>query len=224
MEDIIIIQADKGGKIVIMDRTQYISNIKQKLQDQEIYEEVNNPINIVKTKISEITEKLFKQNKISQRMKMEFHAIEDLPKIRGQPKIHKINHLMRLITCIRNTILSNISRYILNIIKDLRKAIKHNVINTEQPINRISGIKIQKREHLAGLDIQDMYTNIPVTRATDIIINRIKESDTFIKIPITQTDLKKLLLLTLNNNYVQFNNKHYKQKQVLPMVVAYHQL
>ena len=87
---------------------------------------------------------MFKQNKITQRTKIEFNLIEDLPKIRGQPKIHKENNPMRLITRTRKTILSPISNFILTMIKELRKTNKNSVNNTNQFVNNIAKITIDK--------------------------------------------------------------------------------
>ena len=113
MKDIIILPADTGRKVVIMNHTDYITSIERKLNEDNTYEEVPNPSNKIKKNVAETTDKLFKQNKINQRTKIELNSIEDLPKIREQPKIHKENNPMRLITCTKNTILSPISKFML---------------------------------------------------------------------------------------------------------------
>ena len=43
------------------------------------------------------------------------------------------------------------------------------------------------------------------------------KSDTFTSSSLTKSDLKRLLLLGLNNSYVEFNDRYYKQKYGLPM-------
>ena len=101
--------------------------------------------------------------------------------------------------------------------KELRTTIKNAITNTTNLVNMISKITIENNEKLASLDIEEMFTNIPITRAVDIVINRIDKSTSFKESLLTKTDLKKLLLLSLNNNYVEFNNKYYKQKHGLPM-------
>lgn len=56
-----------------------------------------------------------------------------------------------------------------------------------------------------------------VRRAIDIVINKIGQSEAFVNSNMTRTDMKKLMLTVLNNNYVEFNGKFYKQKHGLPM-------
>jgi hypothetical protein len=217
INNIMVIQADKGGKVVIINKDDYISKIEEKLNDINTYEQVRNPVNEIKKSISKLTDTLFKKDKIKLKNKMELNSIDDLPRIRGQVKIHKMNYSMRLITCSRNTIMAPLSRFIFSLIKELRKTIDNSVNNTSQFVNEISKATITKEEIFASLDIQDMFTNIPVRRAVDPIINRIDQSKSFINSSLTRTDLKKLLLLALNNNYVEFNNKYFKQKHGLPM-------
>ncbi|CAF1371595.1 unnamed protein product, partial [Rotaria sp. Silwood1] len=72
-------------------------------------------------------------------------------------------------------------------------------------------------DYLASLDIQDLYTNIPVNKAIDITLKRLIESKKLDNLPLTKTDIKDLLNLSLKNNYFQFNDKFYEQKTGLPM-------
>ena len=68
------------------------------------------------------------------------------------------------------------------------------------------------------LDVQDLFTDIPVTRAVDITINKIGNSEKFCTSNITITEQTNTIIITsLNNSYCQFNGKYYKQKQGLSM-------
>ena len=216
-DKIIIVQADKGGKIVVMDKDEYINKMEEKLNDNSIYEEVKDPTNMIKRKITELTNRLHKNNRISLNMKHDFSSIDNLSSIRGQPKLHKINHSMRVITCTKNTILSPISKFAFTFIKELRHTIKNTICNTSKFIQDISKVKIEKDDNLISLDVQDLFSSIPVTRAIDIAINKIGNSEKFCMSNLTVTDLKQILLLSLNNSYCEFNGKFYKQKQGLPM-------
>ena len=215
--DIMIVQADKGGKIVVMDREEYVVKVEEKLNDDKIYEITKNPTSIIKKKISSLAERLFKSNRISQRVKYELTSIDDLPSVRGQPKLHKINNPMRIVTCSRNTITSPVSRFAFSLIQQLRETINSAVCNTTKFVEEISNVNIGKDDRLVSLDVEDLFSNIPVTRAVDIAINRIGASEQFCQSNMTKTDMKQILLVALNNSYVEFNGKFYRQKQGLPM-------
>ncbi|CAF3946895.1 unnamed protein product [Rotaria sp. Silwood1] len=218
IEDIIIIQADKGGKIVIMDKSDYITKVEEKLNDKNVYELIkNDPTTTIKEEISEKVTKLANNNKITLNTKYYLTSNDDLSKIRGQPKLHKTNAPMRIVTCSRNTITSPISQFVYKFIKELRATLNGVISNTFNFVQGISNLDIDQNERLASLDIQDLYTNIPVTKAIDITIERLVESKILDKLLLTKTDIKDLLQLSLKNNYFQVNGKYYKQKKGLPM-------
>ena len=218
IEDIVITQADKGGKIVIMDKIDYINKIEEKLNDTNVYEEIKkDPTSTIKTEISKKVTKLLNQNKITEQTKYYLTSIDDLPKIRGQPKLHKNDKPMRIVTCSRDTITSPLSQFTFNIIKELRTTLEGVICNTSSFVKNIAKIKLDQDDHLASLDIQDLYTNIPVTKAIDIALERLIESKKLDTLPFTKTDVKNLLNVCLKNSYFQFNDKFYKQKTGLPM-------
>ena len=129
---------------------EYINKIEEKLKDKDVYEEVKDPTNIIKKKITTLTKRLFKFDRINQKMKNEFSSIDDLPRIRGQPKIHKKDHPMRIITNTKNTILSPISAYAFSFIRQLRETIEHTICNTSKFIKEISKAKIDNDDNLTS--------------------------------------------------------------------------
>ncbi|CAF5049984.1 unnamed protein product, partial [Rotaria sp. Silwood1] len=218
IQDIVIVQADKGGKIVIMDKNDYIDKIEEKLNDKNVYKRINkDPTATIKAEISKKVTKLLQQDKITEQNKYYLTSIDDLPKIRGQPKLHKNNAPMRIVTCSRDTITSALSHFAYNMIKELRTTLSGAIYNTSSFVRNISNIKLSQDDYLASLDIQDLYTNIPVNKAIDITLERLIECKKLESLPFTTTDIKDLLNLCLKNSYFQFNDKFYKQKTGLPM-------
>ena len=215
--NIIIVPADKGGKIVVMDRQEYIKKIEEQLTNTNTYEVVKDPTNQIKNKILKLTNKLFKSTKITDFQKLYFNSNENLPTIRGQPKIHKPEMPMRIITCTRSTITSNISQFVLKMIQQLRETISNYVKNTKELISSINKIKLQSDEYLASLDVKDLFTNIPINQSINIVIERIGQSESFYESALTKSDIRELLLVCLNNSYCTFNNKFFRQKRGLPM-------
>ena len=74
--------------------------------------------------IMELTRRLYKLNRINLNTKHELLSIDNIPTIRGQPKLHKQNHPMGIITCSRNIITSALSKFTFPYIKQLRTTIK----------------------------------------------------------------------------------------------------
>ena len=216
-KDIVIVPADKGGKVVIMNKCDYIDKVEDKLNNADIYEQVKDPTNTIKKKLSEITMKLLKNNKIDAIQKLQFMSSDNLAVVKGQPKLHKPGYPIRIITCSKNSITSNISKFIFMIIKQLRETINNCVTSTKEFITNISKIKLNGNDRLIILDIEDLFSNIPITRAVDIVLNRIDRSEKFCESNLTKTDVKQLLLFCLQNSYFTFQGKFFKQKKGLPM-------
>ncbi|CAF2990126.1 unnamed protein product [Rotaria sp. Silwood2] len=216
-EQIIIIPADKGGKIVIMNRQDYINKVEQKLSDFDLYEEVNDPTSSLKKIINEITFKLFSQHKIDDYQKKIWTSIDDLPYVRAQPKMHKKDHPLRIITCTRSTILSYVSKYVYSLIEQLRETLKNCLKNTRNLITEIAKITLDPDDRLISIDVVDMFTNVPVSQAISIVLQLIGSSEKFCQTRLTKSDLYDLLNLCLKNSYFTFNGRFYRQKNGLPM-------
>ena len=100
-----------------MNIQEYIDKIEHQLNDKELYKQVKDPTELIQNKITTLTNRLFKFDRINQIMKNQFSSIDDLPKIRGQPKVHKKDHPIRMITSPKNTILSPLSKYAFSFIQ-----------------------------------------------------------------------------------------------------------
>ncbi|CAF2836981.1 unnamed protein product [Rotaria sp. Silwood2] len=143
IEHIVIVSADKGGRIVILNKDDYVSKMEEKLRDKKIYMQVTDPTNSIKTALSEFSQKLFQQKKISQGQQKYLTSINNIPIEREQPKLHKVDQSMIIITCSRDTITSPISQPAFSLIKELGKSIKNNIINTNNFVETISKIKLE---------------------------------------------------------------------------------
>ncbi|CAF4045091.1 unnamed protein product [Rotaria sp. Silwood1] len=218
MNDIIIVQAVKGSKIIILNKQDYINKIEDKLNDKNIYEQIKkDPMERLTKEIKLLATKLFREEKITQAKKFQLTGIDDLPTVRGQPKLHKNNAPMRIVTCSRDTILSPTSKFVFNVIKDLRSTITSVICSSLKFVQQIMDTSLQHDDNLASLDIVDLFTNIPVKDAVTIAIKRLTKTKKLDNSKLTINDIEKSLLLCLNNSFVQFNNKYYKQKQDLPI-------
>jgi len=215
--NIIVVSADKGGKTVVMNKDMYISKIEDKLKDNKLYEETNDPTKKLKKKINNLAMKLFNKERISESQKLDFNSIDNLPTVRGQPKIHKVGNPIRIITCTRSTILSSISKFTFNLIKQLRETIDNNIMNTDEFISKINAIELEDDDHLMSLDVTELFNNVPINKTIDIVLQRIGQSEKFCQSNLTKSNIKQLLKLCLNNSFFTFNNKYYKQIKGLPM-------
>ncbi|CAF3925498.1 unnamed protein product [Didymodactylos carnosus] len=146
-------QADKGGKTVLMDKNDYIAKAKEKLNNPSVYEQVKKDPTKHIMEIKTEADKLFDLDKINVTQHYQLIGIEDLPTVRGQPKLHKPNNPMRIITCSRQTITSPVSKFVFNIIEDLRSTLSGIVMNASKFVQQINNLPIDNDENLTSLDI-----------------------------------------------------------------------
>jgi hypothetical protein len=59
-----------------------------------------------------------------------------------------------------------------------------------------------------------MYTNIPTTQIKDIIITYLNNNNVYEDV---KTEINNIINIIIEQNYFQFNNKYYKQKEGLAM-------
>ena len=95
---ITVVNADKGGKVVVMNRDEYVSKIEEQLTNPNVYESVKDSTNSIKNKICKLTNRLFKSGKISEFNKYNFASIDNSPYVRGEPTVNYPNSVQKYFT------------------------------------------------------------------------------------------------------------------------------
>ena len=67
-----------------------------------------------------------------------------------------------------------------------------------------------------SLDVKDMYTSIPSKEAIDLLYHKLCQ-DNFCYQGLLPIDIKELLGVLFDNNFLRFGNLYYKQTSGLPM-------
>ena len=138
------------------------------------------------------------------------------PRLYALPKIHKDNIPLRPIISSINTISSDISKKLANILTILRTIDKFEIKNTIEIKQRLNTIIANETDILVSFDIISLFTNIP----TNLAITIIEENWDTIK---TNTDIPKTLFFEMlrfclyDANYFTYNNTFYKQIFGMPM-------
>ncbi|CAF4793525.1 unnamed protein product [Rotaria sp. Silwood1] len=143
--------------------------------------------------------------------------MDDLPYVRAQPKMRKKDYPLRILTCTRSTILSGVSKYVYSFIEQLRETVENCLKNTKHLIEQLSQITLDHDHRLVSIGVVDMFTNVPVSQAIAIVLQRIGSSEKFCQTNLTKSDLRELSKLCLKNGYFTFNGRFYHQKNGLPM-------
>lgn len=211
----IITRADKGNTVILMDKNQYISKIQEFITKNKITKLKSDPTNRFQTKLRNTLKNIeytLEDNEIRKLIQTNPSA----PFLRSQPKLHKKDLPVRVIVNYRNAPTYPLARHMLKIITENYKLENDKTIrNTTQLIQHIKNIQVPDSATLLSFDVENMYTNIPVTETINIIQTNLQTHSTLPQEYITE--IIKLLELITEQNYFQFNNEFYIQSEGLPM-------
>lgn len=163
--EIIIKPADKGGAIVIMNSTDYITEAYRQLNDETFYRKLNtDPTIDFKNIIVELTSQALEQNWIT---KDEFNYLNKqhpvTPVFYMVPKIHKslINPKGRPIVASIESLLEPLSNFVDFFIKPFVQKLPAYIQDSTDVINKISELQdLPTDTILATFDVESLYTNI----------------------------------------------------------------
>jgi GIY-YIG catalytic domain len=218
-ESIIIKPSDKGGAIVLMDRTQYVAECLRQLQDTKYYKELTTPTFLENIpQINSILSDLLKLKIITSKQYSYLSAKTDCrPRLFYiLPKIHKNVNVWpspfmppgRPIISDCNSESYLISEYIDSFLIPLANKHPSYLKDTSDFLNKIVNKPIPSECLLVTGDVTSLYTNMDLNRT----LATVKQIFTKYPDPLRpDTHLLKLLEITLKNNDFTFDKKFYLQ-------------
>ena len=130
----------------------------------------------------------------------------------GQPKIHKLNYPLRPIISSIGSYNHNLSKYLHQIIKNNRPKQSFSFIKDSfDLVKRIINIKDSSNQTMVSFDVDNLYTNVPVTEAIEITLDMLFKGSKSTKIPFSRTQMKQLLEHAVCNVPFRFLDKTYIQ-------------
>ncbi|XP_076037629.1 uncharacterized protein LOC143023045 [Oratosquilla oratoria] len=169
-KELVITQADKGGGIIILDKSDYENKMMELLSDGTTYEEKHHSYAEEKTRkfTSRARQILIKTKKGKELL----HLLEEnpcIPRMRGLPKIHKPGIPMRPIT---SGIGSAPHRLAKRLAKPLSNALgsisQAHLKNSTDLINRLNNVDFKGKE-MASFDVKALFTSVPKEGAMEAV-------------------------------------------------------
>ncbi|CAJ0950204.1 unnamed protein product [Ranitomeya imitator] len=214
-KSIIMKPSDKGGALVIMDKTKYMAEIMRQLSDNSIYQAlVRNPSHTIHHSIETILHKYTELGVLGQKTcSFLLNPNPIIPVFYTLPKIHKNleNPPGRPIVASTDSILSPIVRYIERILTPLIQKSRSFLLDTGSFLKLISEIdSIPIDALLVTLDVRDLYTSIPHEEGIHSVRHLLEGTD----MDTDQISLCiDLLRIILTSNFFLFQDTFYLQKR-----------
>jgi hypothetical protein len=226
-DSIVISLADKGDTWVIMNKEDYIYECERQLEDNSVYRLLQNSQrhlhakllrNVLLQMLKEkcITKRQF-ENLVPQENKIKDRVFYTLPKIHKPVSSWSKNGKVppgRPIITNTNSADTKVSSYIDSFLQPIVNQQPHILKNSEELLAELSNVTVNENTILSSLDVNSLYTNIPLAKGIEIINNF------FQKYPQPRrpdNHLSELLKLTLFKNEFVFNGKHYAQHKGVAM-------
>ena len=184
------------------------------VQDANIYSPTN-----LKTVEKSTKEFIAKYKDLTSKLDKSWHNLIEyhpkIPTLYGLPKTHKPNVPMRPITSAIGSAPHRIAKAISKILTPLLGTISPSHIrHSGHLLDKIRNIDTTNMS-LASLDVQSLYTNIPVDKCLESLRDHLKNTKP--NLPIPADTLIDICALCCQMNFFYFNNNLYIQKFGLPM-------
>ena len=219
-KDIIIKSADKGGGVVVMDRTAYKAEALRQLQDTTYYTEITTSLAPQNTTyIRKVTDTLLKSKYITKSQHKYLTGPEDYSPRTFYllPKIHKpiekwtqpgIMPQGRPIVSDSNSESCRIAEYIDHFIKPLANTNSAFLKNSYDFVNKVRNKNFPPGYLLVTADVKSLYTNMHIDRMVQSVQTAFAEHPDPTR---PDKEIIELLDYTLRHNDFTFDNKQYLQ-------------
>ncbi|CAF1540560.1 unnamed protein product, partial [Rotaria sordida] len=217
---IIILRADKGNAVVIMNKLDYMNKVKELLEDQNKFcpvknDESANDENLINRRLAQLK----KDKKISDKeYNYLFTSGSSIPVLYCTVKVHKKNFPLKPIISMCNAPNYRLAVYLANMLKNCKEKSPSYVKDSFQFADIIKKMNIQKNENMISFDVQSLYPNVPTEEAIKLAVDLIwKKNKERKSTKITKNELFILFNLAVTNVHFRFFSQFFRQSDGVAM-------
>ena len=213
-ESIMVLPADKGKCLVVMDRAEYIEKMEAKLSDESTYKKLEeDPTDKVKAELAKKLQEVKDKGELDIKTYYRLQPTKTrIPRMYGQPKVHKENYPLREIVDSTGSVAKEMDRYISRIIKQYVGKTSHYVKNSSHFVTTIKDLRVEVDEVLVSYDVTALYPSVPQDEAIEIIRHIMMEDQDFAKKTTMKAEsVIELFRICVKTTYFAFNKKLYQQ-------------
>ena len=209
----IILIADKGVSMVVMDRDDYNRKAEDILHQSPYKPIPNDHTNKYKTKLISLLKSINTEGgKDESTYKRLYPTGAGSPKFFGLPKVHKEGTPLRPIVSSIGAVTYSAAKVLSRILMPLVGKSPHNIHNNQDFMEHLMGIQLGPGEVMVSYDVRALFTSVPIQPALKIIEKLLKE-DTGLqnRTTISTKHIMDLLEFCLRSAYFTYRGKYYEQ-------------
>ena len=218
-QDRVVLIADTGVVLVVMDKQEYISKAEALLA-QPAYKTIpRDPTNKIKAQLITKLRRIKRENNLDEGMYKAMYPTSCIPpKFYGLSKIHKTANPLRPIISSRGSVTYGIAKVISKVLKPLVGKSPHHIQSTGDFVSKAKRLTLQTGECLSSYDVTSLFTSVPIDPALNIINDLLgKDEKLNDRTVLSVQNIMELLGFCLNNAYFSFQNKFYEQVESVAM-------
>ena len=214
----VVLTADKGVAMVIMDKQDYYNKSSTLLQDANTYKVLNkDPTNSLKNKLITILKDIKQTGDLNNNKYKQLYPTSTVPHPNSMafPKfIHTVGTPLRPIVSHRGSITYGVAKELAYIIKPLVDQSPNHLKNTQHFIQQLQGKRLEPGEVITSFDVKALFPSVPVIPSIQIVKQKLQQDQT---LPQRSTmSIQQIIILLefcLTSTYFLFQGKHYEQVQ-----------
>ena len=154
----VILTADKGSCLVVMDKEEYIHKAQDLLKENTYRVIPEDPTNKQKNKLILLLKKIKNEGGINEeKYKNMYPTGAGISKFYGLPKVHKAGVPLRPIVSSRGSVTYNTSKELARVLKPLAGRSTFSVQNTMDFVEQVKNIRLQPQEYIISYDVKALY-------------------------------------------------------------------
>ena len=218
-KDRVVLIADKGVAMVVMDKQECINKAEELLAQLAYRTIAKDPTNKIKAQLITKLRRIKRDNNLDEGTYKAMYPTSCIPpKFYGLPKIHKTGNPLRPIVSSRGSITYRVAKVISKVLKTLVGKSPHHIQSTGDFVSKAKGLTPQMGECLSSYDVTSLFTSVPIDPALNIIKDLLEKDEKLNdRTVLPVQNIMELLGFCLYNTYFSFQNKFYEQVEGVAM-------
>ena len=174
-----VLTADKGMAMVVMDRLDYQEKVEGLLTSTANKTISTDPTNKPKVQLIQKLRGIERETKMDEGTYRTMYPTScTAPRFYGLPKIHKTGTPLRPIVSSRGSVTYGVAKVIAKVLKPLVGKLSHHIQSTSDFINKVREVTLLPGECLNSYDVTALLTSVPIDQSLNIIRNLLEKDDT----------------------------------------------
>ena len=132
-----------------------------------------------------------------------------IPRIYGQPKIHKAGYPLREIVDATGSVARDANKFVADIVRKYAIKGEYRLKDSEEFVNKMKEVRVEEDEELVSFDVVALYPSVPQEEAIEIVRQELFADEELEN--VSAENVVRLLKICVGKTYFTFRGKIYEQ-------------